>query len=80
MSAQVASLLVRALSTPSGVTFRVGVVVSWSGLSGNVVTVGGQNLSNLPFIDGIAPDPGDNVMLLRCNNTLMVLGTIVQPA
>lgn len=62
----------------SGVTFRQGLVAAWSGAE-NTVTVGGVDLANLPYLAGVAPVPGDCVALLRCANTLLVVGVIVQP-
>lgn len=63
----------------TGVTFRQGLVVAWSGGGGNTVKVGGVDLANLPYLAGVAPAPGDCVALLRCANTLLVVGVIVQP-
>jgi hypothetical protein len=78
VSASLASLLSQALSPADGVTFRVGVVVAWSAGS-NQITVGGQTLDDLPYLDGVAASPADRVALFRCNNTLLVAGVIVQP-
>jgi hypothetical protein len=76
--ARVLADIQRRASDP-GVTYRQGLVVAWSGPAGNTITVGGVDLANLPYLDGVTATAGDSVALLRCANTLLVVGVIVQP-
>jgi len=61
-----------------GVTFRQGTVVAW-GPGGNIVTVSGTDLTDLPYLDGVTAATGQVVALLWCANTWLVIGLIVKP-
>jgi len=63
-------------SQPPNFAMRTGIVISIESPSTLTVDISGSTIPNMPYLSSYSPLPGDNVQILKMDNTWIVIGSV----